>query len=209
MGSSRVFGRPSREIIYTFWKWVIIVLSVFLVTYLTANRWAAENPNRYEMYTEWELQVPLVPWMIVVYLSYVGVFLLLPLIMKSGRSIESLAYAFLACIGVSTTVFILFPGELGYHRPDQVSDFNLLFQTLYQIDQPHNLYPSLHVTFSSLTAMAMAHQNNVSWFRTTIGIWAVLIAASVVLVHQHHVFDIVTGLMLASAAYRFVYLRYV
>lgn len=202
-----VFNRPDREIIIVFWKWVAIVLSIFLVMYLTANQLAAQNQNRYEMYMDWELSIPLVPWMIVVYLSYVGVFLLLPFIMKSGYSIICLAYGFLAAILASTFVFVIFPGELGYARPEYIPVFDLLFQTLYEVDKPHNLYPSLHVTFSSLTALVMAHQARVEWFRKAITGWAVMIAASVVLVHQHHLFDIATGLMLAVLCFKFVYLK--
>lgn len=209
MKKESVFSQPTMEVVVAFVKWLTIVLSVFLVTYLTANTLASQNPHRYEMYAAWELQVPLVPWMIVVYLSYVGVFLLLPMLMKTGRSIQSLAYAFLTSIAVSTVIFVLFPGELGYHRPDHVAEFNFLFQTLYEVDKPHNLFPSLHVTFSSLTALVMAHQSSIPWFKRAILGWAVLIAASVVLVHQHHVFDIITGLMLAFGSYRFVYLKYV
>ncbi len=63
----------------------------------------------------------------------------------------SLAYAFLVGTLASTVVFVLFPGELGYSRPEYVAEFDFLFQLLYQLDRPHNLYPSLHVTFSSLT----------------------------------------------------------
>jgi len=163
-----VFIRPSKEIIVVFWKWVAIVLSIFLVTYLTANQLAEHNTNRYHMYSDWELGIPLVPWMILVYLSYVAVFLLLPLVVKSGHAITSLAYGFLAAILVSTMVFVAFPGELGYHRPDYISEFDYLFQLLYDVDKPHNLFPSLHVTFSSLTAFAMMHQNKVSWFRLTV-----------------------------------------
>lgn len=202
-----VFKRPDREIIFTFWKWVAIVLSIFLVMYLTANQLASQNVHRYEMFMDWELRIPLVPWMIVVYLSYVGVFLLLPLIMKSGQSIICLAYGFLTAILISTFVFVAFPGQLGYYRPEFVSGFNFLFQTLYEVDKPHNLYPSLHVTFSCLTALGMAHQVEIKWFRVAIACWALLIAASVVLVHQHHIFDIVTGLMLATFCYKYVYLR--
>ncbi len=201
-----VFTRPDKEIILVFWKWVVIVLSIFLVTYLTANQLAEYNTSRFHMYTEWELDIPLVPWMILVYLSYVGVFLLLPVVMKSGHSIASLAYGFLASILVSTMVFVAFPGELGYHRPDYIPEYDFLFQLLYDVDKPHNLFPSLHVTFSSLTAFAMMHQNRVNWFRTTVLVWAMLIAASVILVHQHHFFDILTGLILAISCFRFVYL---
>lgn len=207
MKHQTVFHKPDKEIIITFWKWVAVVLSIFLVTYLTANNLADENPQRYEMYTTWELSIPLIPWMIVVYVSYVGVFLLLPMIMKSGQAIVSLAYGFLAAILTSTVVFVVFPGELGYPRPEHVEGFDFLFQTLYQIDRPHNLYPSLHVTFSSLTALAMMHQANVRWFHYLIAGWAVTIGASVILVHQHHLFDVATGLILGIGCYKFVYLR--
>lgn len=207
MQNEVVFTRPDKDTYTAFGKWLAIVLSCFLVTYLTANELASQNPNPYHMYTDWELGIPLVPWMIVVYLSYVGVFLLLPLIMKSGKSIANLAYGFLASILVSTIVFILFPGELGYARPEHIAGFDFLYQSLYAIDHPHNLYPSLHVTFSSLTAMAMAHQARVCWFHIAIALWAVMIAASVVLVHQHHLFDIATGLVLALSCFKYVYLR--
>jgi membrane-associated phospholipid phosphatase len=202
-----VFGWPNKEILTAFGKWLSIVLSCFLVTYLTANELASQNSNRYEMYTQWELGIPLVPWMILVYLSYVGVFLLLPFIMKSGDSIANLAYGFLTSILISTMVFVVFPGELGYARPEFIAGFDFLYQSLYTIDQPHNLYPSLHVTFSSLTAMAMAHQAQAKWFHVAIALWAVLIAASVILVHQHHLFDVATGLLLGSFCFRYVYMR--
>lgn len=207
--SESIFVVPEREMIIQFWKWVGIVLSVFLVTYLFANQLAAEKSQRYEMYAEWELGIPLVPSMIVVYLSYVAVFLLLPMVLKKTQALVSLAYSFLFGIMVSTTIFILFPGELGYARPEFVAGFDYLYQTLYQIDRPHNLFPSLHVTFSSLTAFAMVHQTKARWFHLTILAWAVIIAASVILVHQHHLFDIITGLALAVCCYRLVYLRYV
>lgn len=207
--SESIFVVPDREMILQFWKWVGIVLSVFLVTYLFANQMAAEKSQRYEMYTEWELEIPLVPSMIVVYLSYVAVFLFLPMVLKETQALVSLAYSFLFGILVSTTIFILFPGELGYPRPEFVAGYDYLYQTLYQIDRPHNLFPSLHVTFSSLTAFAMVHQTRARWFHLAILAWAVVIAASVILVHQHHLFDIITGLALAVCCYRLVYLRYV
>ena len=53
--SDSVFVVPERERILFFWKWAGVVLSVLSATYLVANRLAAENPKRYEMYIEWEL----------------------------------------------------------------------------------------------------------------------------------------------------------
>lgn len=203
-----VFVRPTRQMLLLFWKWVIIVVSLFLLAYLGANQLATENPDRHAMYMDWELGVPLVPWMIVIYLSYVGVFLLLPMVMKKEQALVSLAYSFLASTLVATVIFVLFPGELGYHRPEYVAGFDFFFQGLYEIDRPHNLYPSIHVTFSALTAWAMVHQTNVRWFHVAILGWAVLLAASVILVHQHHLFDILTGLLLAGGCYRWVYLRF-
>ncbi len=205
----RIFIRPSRDTIVIFWQWVGIVFAAFLATYFSANHLASQHTDRFKMFTEWELTIPLVPWMIVVYLSYVAVFLVLPFVLKSSQALVSLAYSFLAGTFVSTVIFVLFPGELGYERAEFVVGFDFLFQTLYHVDHPHNLYPSLHVTFSSLTAMAMIHQTQARWFHLAVVGWAIVIAASVILIHQHHLFDVLTGAILAVCCYRWVYLRYV
>ena len=76
---------------------------------------------------------------------------------------------------------------------------------LHKLDHPHNLYPSLHITFSVLTAFAMFDQTNSKWFHLFLVLWITLICFSVVLVHQHHLFDVITGLLLSLIVIKFIY----
>ena len=85
----------------------------------------------------------------------------------------------------------------------------MIFSLLHAVDQPFNLYPSLHITYSSLTVFAIIDQTKSRVFHAFLLFWLVLIAFSVVLVHQHHLFDIITGLVLAGIVIKFVYRKLV
>jgi membrane-associated phospholipid phosphatase len=55
----------------------------------------------------------------------------------------------------------------------------------------------------------MIDQTKQKWFHVFLTVWILMICASVVLVHQHHLFDIFTGLILAYLAIKTVYRRFV
>jgi len=97
---------------------------------------------------------------------------------------------------------------LGHTRPTTVPDFAPVFAAMYQLDLSHNLVPSLHITYSSLIVWVIAHaladsQRGRLWTTLLRG-WLTLIAASVLLVHQHHLLDVLAGLALG----RYCYNRY-
>ena len=62
-----------------------------------------------------------------------------------------------------------------------------------------------YVYYSTLAILAMIEQTTNRIFHDLMLLWLVLISASVVFVHQHHLFDIVTGFVLALVIYRLVY----
>jgi membrane-associated phospholipid phosphatase len=45
------------------------------------------------------------------------------------------------------------------------------------------------------------------WIKAVLWLWACLIAASTVLIHQHHVLDVITGWLLALLCVRMVFRR--
>lgn len=207
MNLDKVFVSPPKENLTLFAKWFPIVLGAFLVIYYSCNAYAANQLDHYHMYTDWELSIPLIPEMIFVYMSYIGVFGMVLFVLKTPSAIKGLAYSMLVTLVVSGVIFVLFPGHLGYVRPDHVAGYSFLFKFLYVIDLPHNLYPSLHVAFALLCMLAMIHQTLNSWFHIALKVWFALVCASVVLVHQHHFFDIGLAIVLAWAVYRLVYLK--
>ena len=82
-----------------------------------------------------------------------------------------------------------------------------IFQALYALEMPHNLVPSLHVAASILLIAALWRSLPPVWIRTGLVLWGLLFCASVLLVHQHHLLDMATGLLLGYLCYRLVYWR--
>jgi membrane-associated phospholipid phosphatase len=68
----------------------------------------------------------------------------------------------------------------------------------------YNLLPSLHVTFALTTAAALAPFGGPRW-KTVIWSWSLLIAASTLFTHQHHVADVLAGAVLSVVMMRSVY----
>jgi membrane-associated phospholipid phosphatase len=63
---------------------------------------------------------------------------------------------------------------------------------VFSIDRPHNLVPSLHVIFSCAIALACADFASGA-LRIALLAWLVVIVASTLLVHQHHLLDLLVA----------------
>ena len=159
------------------------------------------------MYFDFEKDIPLVPWMIYIYASFHLLLALNFFIIKDPKVIKAFTISLMASSFIAALVFLSFPGELGFSRVDGTAGYEAMYSFLHKIDHPHNLYPSLHITFSVLTAFAMFDQTRSKLFHGFLLSWVFLICCSVVLVHQHHLFDIFTGLILSFIVIKYVYRR--
>ncbi len=79
--------------------------------------------------------------------------------------------------------------------------YRVFFDFLGSVDTPHNLAPSLHVAFAALIVFSCAERTTpfLSLFYV---LWLAALAASTVFVHQHHLIDVATGLVLAVSVRR-------
>ena len=198
---------PERLRAMIIWGGTCVVFC--LLVYLGSNHIASKFGDHYDVYFEFEKDIPLIPWMIYFYTSFHLLLILNFFIIKEPRVIKAFTLSLMFSSLIASIVFLLFPGELGFSRTDNISGYEFIYNVLHEIDHPHNLYPSLHITFSVLTAFAMIDQTKQKWFHLFLSIWILLICASVVLVHQHHLFDVLTGLILAYFAIKLVYRRFV
>jgi membrane-associated phospholipid phosphatase len=183
----------------------IPVATLFAVVYFSLNWFTAHRPRHYQLYLDWELSMPFVPAMIYVYASILLLFLLPPLLLRR-HAFAALARAMVAVILVAAAVFLLLPAEPGFQRAAQVPGYDAVYQTLYALDRPYNLVPSLHIACAALCIAALLHTGPRSVIQLGLLVWAALLSVSVLLVHQHHLLDVVTGWLLGLAAYRLVYL---
>ena len=184
----------------------IPVLVLFAVVYFGTNWITSQRTGNYRLFFEWELAIPFVPGMIYVYASLL-VLLLLPALTLTRRQLPALARAMLATLFVASAIYLLLPAELGFERPGYVAGYDVVYQALYSLELPHNLVPSLHIATSTLLIAAVLHNTSSRWIRLGLVLWCMLICVSVLLVHQHHILDAISGLLLGIVNYRLVYLR--
>ena len=177
------------------------------VLYLSTNSLAETSHSYHRLYLECEKDIPQVPGMIIFYKSYFLLVLLSFIRAKSPNSLRSLSITMMVSSAIACTIFLLFPGEMGFSRTDNIQGFEFLFEAMHIMDKPHNLYPSLHITFSTISAFALIKQTKHKLIHALLILWVFTISLSVILVHQHHLFDIATGFVLGCITLKFIYLK--
>ena len=100
-------------------------------------------------------------------------------------------------------VLLLLPAELGFVRNEDAGSHARLYEALYAVALPHNLVPSLHIVLTTLVVLSLM-DSGVRVMRYVYATWLSLITVSVLLVHQHHIVDVVSGLALAALCRRFM-----
>jgi len=175
---------------------------LFAAVYGSANWLAARHaqPSRY--YAAWELDMPFVPAMIYVYFS-IALLFWVPLFLLDDTRLRRLGVAAAGCILVAGMIFVLAPGTTGFAPQPAVAGTldSVLFQALHAVDKPFNTAPSLHVALSTLLVLVARQGATSHWLRIALFAWLGAILASVLLVHQHHLADVLTGALLGAACY--------
>ena len=145
--------------------------------------------------------IPLEPaWMLVYGSLYVFVIVLPLLVVRERTLIRRAMQAYLLVMGVSYAIFLLYPTSAP--RPDTVPVAGFAAWTLrimYDIDPPYNCFPSLHVAYSFVSAMACARVHR-GVGRAAL-VWASLIGISTLFTKQHYVLDVAVGAAAAGLAY--------
>jgi membrane-associated phospholipid phosphatase len=174
----------------------------FLLVYFGIGALAVRLGRSMNLYAAWETQIPCVPFMVWVYLSLYSIFVL-PLLHMNPDQMAVLSRQSTVTLLVAGIAFLLFPGQLGFPTAAYPGIEGALLEFLQGVSNQTgpNLAPSLHVAFSALILFACLDLVSppLSWIY---GIWLVLMCASTVLTHQHHLLDVATGLALAISVRR-------
>jgi membrane-associated phospholipid phosphatase len=196
------WGLPDRRRVVVYFS-LLIPLDILFVTVYTGCNWLTSlRDDHLHLYLEHELAIPFVPAMVVPYLS-IGVLFVLPLFMLGESAMKVLAKRVAVATVLSGVIFLLLPAELGFQRPERVPGFQPAFDAIYFLDKPHNLVPSLHIIYSFLILNALMSASGPR-FRVLFGTWLGVITFAVLLVHQHHVADVLGGLLVGWLCLRTV-----
>ena len=191
---------------FGWWSWWVGL--AFFSIYPTTN-WLAElNTHHYSVHIAAELRIPFIAGFIWFYLSMYLLFTLPPFFLDPPE-LKRLGIELLVATAAAGLIFVVFPVKLGFERvaPD-VPLYRDIYATVFSIDKPFNLVPSLHVVYSSAIALSIVRKMG-DYSRGIVLLWAALIAVSTVLVHQHHLLDVVTALALVVCVSVLVGRKYV
>lgn len=188
----------SKAAFRTFAWWACGVGIAFFGVYPTLNWLTTQRASTYGVYMDWELAIPFFPEFAWIYLSMYALFPLPPFLLEVSRLHalgKQLIWATLFC-GI---LFILLPARLGYVRvvPDH-GLYSGLFDVLFKLDAPHNLAPSLHVVYSAIIIGSIVDALKSRRLQAFFIAWLILLCVSTVLVHQHHLIDVLSGLAVAA-----------
>ncbi len=178
---------------------------LFIVVYGGADILGASAEQRYRVALDFEAQIPFVPSMAVIYLSILPLMLLLPVVYNKPWELFPLFLVLSLEVLVGGVIFLLFP-TLEIFPPRDSSANTLMFFLADVVNLRYNNLPSLHVALSLTTAIAIAQRCG-TWGRWFYLGWGILITISSVLMHEHHIADVVAGSLLAIGGMYVVYPR--
>lgn len=182
--------------------WCIAFIVVGGVFYLFTNN-NASTSGAVDVQSGFEVYIPFVPWMIVVY-YLIFPYLSLPIfLVKKYKDFFKVVIGLWIVTFASAVIFFLFPTTM--ERPEIVDQglIGMMFHAMRYVDGPFNMCPSLHVSSITFVAFAIRHFFPKSWF------WNIPIAVSIcistLLVKQHAIVDVFCGFLLGFCVFLAVF----
>jgi hypothetical protein len=179
--------------------WLALLGPMFFVVYGWCNAFTSHRLDVGTFFFSWERRIPFVPAMIVPYLSidlfFAGSFFLC----RNPGALRIHALRIVLAIILSAIGFLVFPLRYGWARPAVAGWLGTLFAPLNALDQPYNLFPSLHISLRTILWRVYGPSTRARpWLWGVTGLWFALIAVSTLLIYQHHVIDLVGGYLVAQ-----------
>lgn len=195
--------KPTKNAFLEYGMLLFCHILLFLVVYGLTNYLASTSTSAtlFIIYHSLELEIPFIPEWFVIYLS-IDVMLWLPLFFVPPHRFRRYFVAQACATLIAGAFFYLFPFDCGFIRTIPAEEpWHSLLNFFYSLDQPHNLVPSLHIGYSTVILLFSREGAKDRWY-IFLHVWTLAIYASVLLTHQHHVIDIVTGAALAYFVYK-------
>jgi protein-tyrosine phosphatase/membrane-associated phospholipid phosphatase len=189
--------------------WTSLRLSLLFTLVYGGTNWLTAHRDSAAVATwffSWELtHIPLIPVLIVPYMSIDLLFFLAPFLCTDERELRVFRQRVTFSILVAAVLFLLMPLRLAWPpRPGGEGLFADLVQLSgsvpFLMEYPHNLFPALHIALAMILAEVYARHTD-GIVRALSYLWFVLIGLSTVLTWQHHLVDVAGGLVLGAFAF--------
>ncbi len=165
----------------------------------------AVTTHKFDFLTSFDMAIPFMPEFVWIYHSLLpGITLTMLLLVKTRHLFLNIFWACLVAALVLNVSYVAFPSF--YPRADfPVTNIHeALVEWTRQIDGSNNTFPSGHVTFAWLMFIG-AFQSMIArktpGLRSLYLLWAIGISLSTLVLKQHYIVDVISGISLAFAAY--------
>ena len=179
--------------------WMAFLGPFFFLIYGLCNWITAQRSGVGSFYWQWERAIPFVPLMIFPYMSLDLFYAGSTFLCRNRDELHSLARRMVFAILAAGVCFLLFPLRFAFTRPETTGIPGLLFTGL-QLDAPFNQAPSLHIALLFIVFTPYRRRAR-GPLCALLAAWFFLIGISAVLTWQHHVIDLLTGLILTVVTF--------
>jgi membrane-associated phospholipid phosphatase len=185
--------------------WVTLIAVSWAIGYFGVSNLTLDAKRLpYEILTSWDEKIPCIPGMVWVYIA--AIFTpIAPAFFTPLRCVKKIAMAYLGAIATSLAIFAFYPVSAytlrmgcAFEMSSRASWSAHALKMLYVVDPPLNLFPSLHVSLCTLTAFCLGQLWRTWPARLAIGVFVLAVIASVCLVKQHLLIDVVGGLVVGG-----------
>ncbi|MBQ1376652.1 MAG: phosphatase PAP2 family protein [Lachnospiraceae bacterium] len=187
------------------WACLGVMLLFQLLAY-TGTKPLVSSLAKHDFSLAADKNLPFLPGWIIIYLLSYAYWLFGGLAVLKGDKAFSYRFAFSYCLSMlaSGIVFLTIPVTI--ERPE-VSGKDLLsalVRWLYRMDEPTNLFPSLHVMISWYCTRGLFHAEKLPLFiRWLSFFFTVLVCFSILFVKQHLILDIPSAILIAELSLLF------
>lgn len=158
----------------------------------------------YDFTMDFDRSVPVIPWFIYIYLGcylfWIANYILI------GRLDKEHFYRFVTADMLSRLVcgvfFLALPTT--NIRPEITGNSfsEILMRFLYMVDQPANLFPSIHCLVSWFCYIGIRGRKEIPvWYRIFSCLFAIAVMVSTQTTKQHYIIDVIGGVALAEIVY--------
>lgn len=162
------------------------------------------NSQRYEYWTIFlpdEERLPFVPFAIFGYLLSYGSVAIIYFVTSDYNHFVRTWRNFAALTTVHYVFFLFLPVKMARPEMDVASGVSeLVVRVIFLVDQPLNVFPSLHVAYPFLGALLLWNFKR-GWSYVFFSL-AIATMVAVVFVKQHYILDVIGGLLTAILVFR-------
>jgi protein-tyrosine phosphatase len=184
------------------WKrgalWLAFLGPFFFLSYGWLNHLTSTRSDVGVVVEAWEHAIPFLPWLMLPYMSIDAFYAASLFLFRKRGALDRHALRLLLATVISLIGFWIYPLQFSFAVP-RAEGFNGMLQAVLQgFDKPYNQAPSLHISLL-IVLWHLYVKKLVGWAKIALHIWFAAIAASVLLVYQHHFIDIWTGAIVGVA----------